>query len=251
MVNSAHDKLTEKINGRTIGIMSHGKSIYELEHRQSQFSELDICWASFNYYDLMQDNILNKMNKRLDIALECAAGRTKTFELLTRIPRMGEYIQKDCLVLSTWRLMRTQYEKMGLLNTYEEFKDDIILCDNILGILNVPNSLSLLIYTVAVCKPKQIILFGVDGYKKTQGDEFSTYFKPDLQKEYRKNLLGGKLEYTLHETTDDFEKLFLKSYEKYCDQFHVDTPKIYNCSPGSHFKSVNNLNYTEVLKKIK
>lgn len=251
MANKAIEKLKEKVKDKTVGILSHGKSIYELQEKRNRFKDLDICWASFNYYDLLDIEILHKMGEYLDIVLECAASRDKDFEVNTRFPRMMKYISLESIVISTWRLMRTQYEQMGIRNLYDDLlQKHTILADHILGELNVPNSLALLVYTIAVCEPKQIILFGVDGYTKKQGDEFATYFEPEKQKNYRQALLGGKLEYTLHETTADFEREFESLYKKYCYQLKVDPPKIRNCSPGTTFTKIPTVTYDELIKEF-
>lgn len=247
MDNSA---LKKRINGRIVGILSHGKSIEELENRIIELKDYNICWASFNYYNIFDRFILNKINKHLDIVLECAAGRTKEFELNIRIPRILVYGIIETMIISTWRLMRTQYEQMDLLNFYETFKDNILLADDLLGELNIPNSLALLICCITMGEPKKIILFGVDGYKREMGDEFNTYYKGSLQKEYREKLLG-KLEYTLHETSNDFENTFLNILESYCKKGNVKVPEIINCSPDSIFTIFRKVSYSELLNELK
>lgn len=251
MDNTTLKKLRAVIDGRTVAVMSHGASIYELKKRIRDFAPFDICWTSFNYYPIMEKEILIEIDRKLEIVLECAAGRTKEFETSIRVPRIVHYASKGTFILSTWRLMQTQYEQMGITHLVEPLIERYIyFCDHILGELNVPNSLALLVYSLCMGEPKNIILFGVDGYKKAQGDELSTYFMPEQQKEYRKELLGGNLEYTLHETTTDFERDFNNTLREYCIKLDKQRPMIYNCSPGTQFNKIINLSYDSIINEI-
>lgn len=200
----------------------------------------------------MDKFILSKINKKLEIVLEAADSDTRNYELDYRIPKMKEVIQRGDLVISTWRLLWTEYRKKNLGWFYEENKDKIALADDILGIIDVPNTLALLIYCVAVCNPKKIILFGVDGYKgKNDESEYTTYYKSEEAKIRRARQLQHRKNFTLKETSDNFDTWF--GIGLYCSYMNCNTeniPKIINCSPNSQFDSIRKINYNELKKEL-
>lgn len=245
------DKIREKINNRIVCIMSHGKSIETLETRITEFKDLDICWVSFNLFTVMNKFILSKINKKLDIVLDCAASSNIEYERNYRIPNILNAIyENNTLILSTARLMITQYNEYKLSQFYEINKDIILLVDNIFGRLDyTPNTLFLLIATIAVGKPKKIILFGVDGYSKSSTEVFSTYYKSELQRDRIKNLIStDNPESSLDKSTAAFQERFDWLYPDFCKRCNVDSPFIYNCSINSLITSkwFKQINYNEL-----
>ena len=251
MVKSAHDKIKHIVNNRVVAIMSHGKSIEELENRITEFKDYDICWTSFNYYSLMEDFILSKINKKLEIILEGADSDNVKYETDFRIPKMLEVIRRGNIPITTWKLMRTEYHKKGLQWFYNENKDNIVLADHLLDIINAPNTLSLLIYCIAVCEPKKIIMFGVDGYKgSANDDEYSTYYKPEFARQRRARQLKHRKNFTLKETSDNFETDFYKHLNLYCNKYNIKAPEIINCSPNSLFTCFKKANYESIKREL-
>jgi len=245
------NKLRKKVEGRTVAIVAQGSSIYELERRILEFKDYDICWTSFNLYSPIEKLILSKINKKLEIVLEAADSDNNEYEENYRIPKLKEVMDRGDLVLSTWRLLRTEYEKKGLKDFYENHVDNIVLADHLLKIITVSNTLCILIYCAAVCKPKRIVLFGVDGYKGASNErEYPTYYHPDLAQERRERLLKHRRHFSLIETSTDFENDFTKNLEEYCKQNNSEVPEILNCSPISIFNCIKKINYNELKEEL-
>ena len=245
------NKLRKVVKNRVVGIMSHGESIKELEQRAKEFKDYDICWVSFKHYNIMEDFILKKIDKKLEIVLDCSASKFKDFEIKTRIPTMKEHMKNNTLFLSTWRLLGTQYREMGLYDFYQRNKNNIVLVDDLFKRLDgTPNTLFLLISAIAVGEPKKIILFGVDGKKTESNDIFEGYYKPELQAQYRK-VSEGDVPFTLHYTTQAFETRFDKLYPDFCKRCNVKPPEVINCSPDSVYPLFKKITYDELHKELK
>jgi len=237
------------VKDRIVGIMSHGNSIEELEYNIEKYKDYNICWVSFNLFSIMEDFILNKINKKLEIILDCASSDFIGYELEIRIPRMLKIIKDNKLLISTWRLMKTEYDKYKL-DFYNKYLNKIVLVDKLFGRLDgTPNTLFLLIAAIATGKPKKIILFGVDGSKEIPDKTFKGYYKPALQAEHRKRLVGNK-PFTLHFTSNAFSDRFNKLYNDFCKRCKVKPAEIINCSPKSIFNIFRKISYNSLAKEL-
>lgn len=231
------ERIKQKINNRIVGILSHGKSIEQLEEKIYNLAKYDICWVSFNFYQLFDEFILKKINKRCEIILDCANCINKDFEKYIRIPSLQKIIKRNDIAISLWKLIIT-WELDDILL----FKDNLVLLDEYFNTNYVANTLALLIYTIASCNPQKIILFGCDGYTKDD-DGLISYYKPELQI-YRRILMRGNIEATLDRETKDFNRDFFGIYGSiFKKDYNIPT---YNCSINSNITIFPKIIYNEI-----
>jgi len=218
------ERLKQKINNRTVAILSHGKSVESLEDSIYQFKDKDICYVSFNYWQLFDEFILSKINKKLDIVLDCANAETLEYEESIRIPFMKRLFERGTTVLSVQKVL----DDWSVLKQ-KQYQDKIVLLDKYFNISTVANTLVLLIYAIARSNPKEILLFGVDGYTK-EDDGLSSYYKPDFQL-FRRLAIRLNNKVSLKRETNAFNETFYSNYkELFSEDYIIPT---YNYSKNS------------------
>lgn len=235
-------QIEQKINNRVVCILSHGKSIEALEYYIEDLEIYDICWASFNFYQLFEEFIFKKTNKKLEIVLDCADTDSILFENFIRIPSLKKIIERNDLVLSAKKLLNKWKNKhIDCL-----YKSKFILLEDYFAIDKVPNTLALLICAIAQGNPSKIILFGCDGYSKCD-DGLESYYKPEFQK-MRRLLIRGNLDATLDSETLNFNNNFLDYYKKIFDKkYNILT---YNCSKNSLINIFPKIDYNDIKSVI-
>lgn len=161
------DNLTKVIDKRVMAILLPGPSITELEEKIGQLEELDICYTSVNDFWIMEERILSKIDKNLDIVMcsskECnvPSGRHTQFldrddynlfvtEEMSFHHSLGEYKKKYADKLFFFNADRTgnalaQPSMEHPLNFLAQCSFSILLCLGIIG------------------GAKAIVLFGADG----------------------------------------------------------------------------------------
>ena len=241
------NRIEELVRNKTVGIIAFGKSISELESNIEKFRDKDIVWCTLNYFWILEP-ILEKINKRFDLVLNCA-----TFDGLEviqqqkaeeyRIPFLQNYIDKNGLVLSTKKFM-IQYLKNLKIDFYDRNKKNIFLLDDIIRKpFGLPNSLACLILACAKFAPSKILIFGMDGFVG-EGDDIDSYYKPKLIKECRTRM-WGHWHGSIKSTTFDFQNKFWDCYNRYIPDYKVN---ILNVSSESYFDIFPKLSSNEVLQ---
>lgn len=249
------------IKGKIVGIMSHGASISKLEEKIDLLRDKDIVWCSFNYWDLMEDCILSKINKKLDIVLDCAMtinyhygkfDNIRKYEKEIRIPNFIKLLNRGTLTITNRDLIKNKY---GVLFNNEDFYKQYGNLFTYMEDLNIQypempyNTLSRLLAITLIGKPKKIILFGLDGYMgENRGLE--TYYKPRLWLK-RKELLDEvvmkpKFKHMLRDDTIDAQNNYLKYCKTVCEVHNINLPEIVNCNPNSIIDVFRKINYEEL-----
>lgn len=255
-------RLRKQVNNRVVGVMLSGKSIEGLEKRIKEYKDYDICWVSINLFEVMEDYILSQIGKRLEMVfhsytLSLSREKKLAYELNHRIPRLRKFMHRpeQNYVLSTWRLMGSNYRSLGLYDFYKEYEKRIILIDYLFDTLTGVNSSILLLATLGVANPKKIITFGLDGTKLDSQNAIHSYYKEELQaKEKRMNYdIGDEREVIVPvtSTSASMEKTFPSIYEDYCNRCGIQKrPEIVNCSPGTMFSIFRNINYNQLKSEL-
>ena len=229
--------LKEIIKNRPIAILLHGSSIKELEERIEEFKDLDFCYVSINYFKIMQEKILSKINKELDLVY-CSNYK----EFLTRQQDIEEFLSKDNKKLLTTFECLWQTENEDFANQYADkihFCKMLVYEDN-----SYPNSLAVLLYNLIREGFYKIILFGCDGLLDEKEDDIdkisNTYFgKEQLKKEQR--------DWNLIVDTKKFNEYFTDAlWRKLKEEEYRDKLNIVNCSPESYIKVFKIINYDEI-----
>ena len=250
------EKLKEIINNRIVGIMAFGNSIKELEKYIIELKNYDICWATLNAFPVMEDYILSKIDKQLDIVFDCSTvieSQIMKYEDL-RLPRLDNFLARNynnCW-LTSYGITR-DLKAMNRGSILEEYKDKIIIVDNIFPtdcipyFMSVPNSITLLIGAMMYGKAKKIILFGYDGFNGFPEDAINSYYHPELAKKEQLIALGGYSDSNLNLGTHLFKKNFTRIYNDYRQLF--GNVEIINCSFNSVYDNIRKIKY-ENLKEI-
>lgn len=169
------DRLNQTIQKRAVGVVGFGKSVGELEKRMWEFRKLDICWASFNHFDIIEDYILRKINKLLDIVFKFTQVLAR-MDKIVMLPRLMERLEKEKLIVtSRYLLKQGHYNLPYVIKAFEKYKQNVVLLEDIRGnrnncILNIEcspnNSITHIINVLSLTNTKKIILFGFDGIRK-------------------------------------------------------------------------------------
>lgn len=251
------DKLKQIINKRPVAIMLHGKSISELEKRVNEYKDLDVCWASMNLFPVMEEFILKKINKKLDIVLDCSTvsdSLLSNYENNCRQPRLEKFLSKEYnnLWVTTMGIIELYSITMNKGNFIDTYKHKTLIVDTIFPpsqtakYMSVPNSLTLLIAAIMAGGATKIVLFGCDGYKGEVSIGIDSYFKPNLQRIERYNALGNSIDAGVNRDTEGFENKFISIYKQYKTIFNTNV-EIMNCSNTSIYKCLPKINYDEVI----
>ncbi len=249
------NKLEQIINGRTVCIMVHGTSIARLEQEISKLANKDICWASTGVFPMMEDYILSKINKKLDIVFDCATVAPhlwNAYELHMRLPRIHKFINRpgQNLWCTSHGVVRDTIKPL-VPHWIGEFKekifviDSLVAKDNVPKFMDAPNSTCLMIGTMLAGGASKIIIFGLDGYHGPTACPPTAYYHPEEIIKERKLALGEVNDGNINRDTNSFAKVFPDKLEMYRGFFNNRAP-VYNCSPDSIYDVIPKIHYEEL-----
>lgn len=261
------NKITEIIKGRTVAIMAHGSSIYKLEDYITKLKDYDICWTSLNQFTVMEDFILNKINKQLEIVFDTASVSSvflDSFENNVRLPNLYNFLKRDTnnlwatsfgIIRDSVKEFRPEWiakvwqneglgEDKGIFSDKIQIVDQLVEKEEVQHLMDVPNSLCLFLATLVASNVSKIILFGVDGYKKEECPSQVCY-QPELTKEYRKAAIGNESDAGITRDTRNFEARFPSLLQWYRERFKNNV-LIYNCSPNSYISVIEKIKYKDL-----
>lgn len=249
------DRLKDIIQNRTVCILNHGKSIEKLENYITELKDKNICWASLGLFPVMEEFILSKINKQLDIVFDCATvaeSFLRNYELHIRIPRIDRFLSRNYnnIWITSFGIVRDTIKGLKLIDFWIKHNSKTFIVDNIFPknrigcYMDVPNSITLLIASLLYGNAKRIIIFGLDGYKSSENN-INSYYKPELhQKEHL--LATGNIGNTgLVRDTIDFETRFSNILNMYRSLFK-NNASIYNCSNNTIYTCIEKINIEQL-----
>ena len=234
--------LQKVIRDRPVAILLPGTSIKELEERITELKDADICYASVNDFWIMEEKILSKIGKQLEIVL-CSAK-----ECNVPSKKHDKFLDRENVAFLT--------EDVSFHHSLDDYMDRYKdkLCffatDLMFDSLNCPSperpyhffaqaSFVVLLSMVLIGGAETVILFGADG-----GDRFQ-----------RGNYYGGWREtqsvWNLGYDTGFLNATIFKVLENVCVTHGVSKFRILNCSPGSYYCAFNTLNYDMTFKFLR
>ena len=233
-----HDasKLRSKIGDRTLGVMLHGASINELENRAKEFRDLDMCYMSINRFEVMERRILSKMGKRLDIVFLMSEQ-----EMPRRIQDLHRYLDRGDNILMTTFSTLSWLEREDYMHIIWNHDEQLYVMPRLLCRPVYPISLALILDQMVICKVRDIVLFGADGYVPDSENDvwnqekmLATYYDPGYFK--ATNRPCGLAFGTKH---------FNETYE------YDDTAlNVINCSENSHIKHFRKIGYDQLRETV-
>lgn len=241
------------IRNRPVAVLAHGKSLETLEKNIQQYKHLDICWVSLNLFTMVEDFILKKINKQLDIVLDCASVAVSFYQKYNaiRIPRLDSYLNRtnNNLWITTLGLIRDEIKPINQDFIYRHFHKTLMIDELVYPqMLDVPNSITLLLCTMAIGKAQKIIIFGLDGYNGKYEDNINSFYKPELHKQERLLAVGSIQASGVPRDTSDFNNRFIKIFKEYCKNYNINPPLMVNCSPNSVYTVIPKISYEESIK---
>ena len=231
--------LRKVIRGRPCAILLPGSSISKLKRRIKELKDLDICYASVNDYWIMEDAILSKIGKKLDIimrsAIECRVPGERDFAFLKR---------KGNFFIS---------ERAGYFENQMPLGD--FLSDRVLFFVaerseimhHVPSpeyplhffaqaSFTILTQILMIGGASLIVWFGADGGLLN----------------WRNLYFGGWASDSLDRLKYDTET-FNFTFQRLLSNVHNTwgkNPPLINCSEKSHYKVIKKVSYDEAFKEL-
>ena len=223
--------LKSVIRGRPCVILLSGPSVTKFRQLYRKLEDRDICYASVNDYWIIERNILDKLNKKLDIVMrsakECKVPCQPDFEFLDR-PFQNILISE-----------RAGYYEMNMplslfLAKYG-YKIFFFVAERSMMMRLVPNpqyplhffaqaSFTILTSILAIGGAPLIVIFGADG-GYIHGRELYIDGWRDSQLE--------RLQYDTELFNNTWPKL-----RQNLVQTHGVNPRILNASPRSHYKAM-------------
>lgn len=254
------NKLKKIINNRIVGVIARGRSAGELEKKINLLKDYDICWTSLNLFTPAEDYILNKINKNLEIVSDCSnVCNRDTFEPEVRRPRFERFLQRE--EANLLQISNTVIEDLKVTkqdDLLERYKEKIITIDEVFtnpsfpkAIWDAPpNSITLLLASLIAGQAKKIILFGYDGFNGNNMDSLDTYYKVELERDEKIKATGRFQVGSLVTDSRDFEKRWSRIYSMYKKCFNSNT-EIVNCSPGTMFTCIRQIDFNNLLNELK
>lgn len=255
------NRLLNIVSNKTVALVLHGKSTQELENNIDKFKNLDIIWVSLGIFDTIEEHILRKIDKELNIVFDTASipeSKVEKYELNIRIPRLRKFLSRNSnnLWITSHGLIRDSIFRTNQRNFYERFKHKILIADELFPkgqiqkYFDVPNSTTLFIGVLLCGGARKIFTFGLDGYRGSLRDGINCYYKPEAIRREREVILDSIEDEGMNRDTELFIKNFSKCIESYRKLFSNRCP-IYNCSANSLYEYPKKINYDQLLKDLK
>ncbi len=253
-------KMREIVRGRDVAVLLYGPSIKKFKNNLDEFSKFDLCFASLNKFNQLEQNILPD-NKKFELLMA-----TNPSDLNNRWSAYYEFLQSK----SENFLISSEYSFLGLNSNYgsmdsiiKEFDKKLLFINTNLFIPNIAtpihflpgNTLSVLLPALCLAAPKRIFIFGADGGKSES--ELSKRYDEELyffggvtgesdsiriKNEANRRLLNDALFF------DDIAKFQMMAISKL---FRLPLPEVYNCCPHSGYESFTKITCNKAIDILK
>jgi hypothetical protein len=264
-LSGAVDKFQQILQERPLGICLQGTSIQELEKRIEEFKDVSICWGAMNRFDIYQNYILNKINKKLQITLDVGEVKfVEDYERKIRIPRWKTYLLNPESLIITSEEILENIQTLCNWDILSEYSSQIMIIEKCRNI-HVPNSIMLYLIILAKLQVKKVILFGFDGFgnpkafkdtpiwdatefepQKYCNKTLTAYYKPETTLEER--LVGYQDEKAsdLHSNCPTLNDQYHKIMNLFCKENNVIEPEIVNCSINALYTVFRKISYDQL-----
>ena len=235
--------LRKIINGRPVAILAAGPSIRELEKRINELHHADICYFGLNNFSLQETHILAQIDKHYSVVM-CSA-REHMPDYINDIINFLNRDENNMFVSSFWRdtfeLMGSDFDLNQFLSKYDR---KLLFCsislERTVPNRNFPlhfilsNSLLVLIQIAIIGKASRIVLFGVDGYCKNNGEGY-----------YRNQCTSDDMRQktVLDDTNKYFNSIAPITIRNLYRTYNLSPIEILNCSEDSVCTPFPNVSY--------
>ena len=205
------------------------------------------CYATVNYFWILEDKILKKGGTRFDMVFASSP------DLNLPQPQFTEYLHRfdENALISTLDAFNPEHATVDYLQKYDRkflfFKSEHggiypyyywqgPTTDQPFTFWALP-SFAILIAILTIIGVKTIVLFGADG-GKTNNDMY--YGGWDSSS-------WGRLMYD----TNILNQIWDKALGQVCKLYNQEPPRIINCSPKSHYTCFEKMDYEETLEILR
>lgn len=239
------------VNGRPVAIVLPGFSVYELEERIEEFRDFDICYASINEWRLLEQDILNKIDKRVCILFNGAGPDWYIDDECSYLER------PDDNIFITERLNFKENDGENLNRLYSKYNKKLLIftsfyasgierpCEDFPLHIMRENSLSILTALITIAEPSAIIYFGADGGRITDEGLYhkniNDFIHPD----------GLLPELSLMRDTRWFNRNMKVTLGYTAKTHKVKIPEIINCSEKSYLDLFPKFSYTKTIEYLR
>ena len=226
-------RLRDLVAGRTVAVCAHGASIRELAARAPEFADLDFCYASLNYFSVIETEIVARMGRQLEIVYctsgeEAARRRKVIMRFLARSRRKALITCERVLRDRLGRAMRSWTHQTVLIDEPEGPRSQW------------PNSMTGLLLTLMGARAtSKIITFGLDGYLGPRASALDTYVGQERLRRERR--AGNIVTDTVH-----FNAHWPAWRDAYCARHDVPPVEVLNCSPKTVITPIPVITYDEL-----
>lgn len=226
-------RVTDIVDGRPVFILLHGKSIKQLETYITRFKDKRICYASVNYFTIMEERILAKIGKRISILWASSPQNIQE-----RMPAVNRFLErKEKNILCTHPPAVYLYNGQKGVRFLERFREKIWVD------ITPPRNLNSVLFLLPILIEegvRTIILFGADGCAGglERDGIVATYYNPEKYDDGRGvGIVRDTARFNIH----------IKDILPLAKSSGVE---LLNCSPGSYLEHIKKIRYDELLNYV-
>jgi len=244
--------LQDTIAGRPVAILAAGPSIYTLEDRIEELSDVGICYFGMNNYTVQETAILHKINKRFSVIM-CSAREGIPY-IMDDIVAFLDRDEDNMFISSFWRdtfELIPDFNPERFFVTYDKkliffnltFERTVPSTNDPLHFI-VANSLLVLIQMAIIGKASSIVLFGADGgapqdskewFHKQNDSGYRGVTTGDLVRDAKKDILKDTLTF--------FNPIVSTALNNLYKTYGLTPIKILNCSENSFYTTIPKVSY--------
>ena len=250
------EHLRKLVAGRDLVLLLYGPSAHGLADKMDVFRDIDVCFASVNKFDEVENNLLRPVGRQLDIVVT-----SNPSDIRQRWDAYHDFLARESVNM----LIATNYVLTSLRPPYSVDRRFIELFDKKLLFFEsdsqVPptpitplhllaaNTLSIALPLLALAKPRRIFIFGADG-GGTDGGEQAYFFGETAEVD---NTARRQQEAVRRLTNEAFfcDHVAPFSILAMTKLFGSPAPEIYNCCPHSNYRAFTRVSSDEGLALLK
>ncbi len=222
-------ELRTVVRERPIGLLLHGNSIAEFETRADEFAPLDLCYMSVNRFNPVEDNILRKMWRQLEL-LFCFSEQ----DMPLRYTIIMEFLDRP-----THNILITSYSALSWLqpgqwrDMLRDYGHKIHIRPRLLCRPAYPPSILFILDMLQELDIHNIILFGADGWLPS-----------DMKDKWNQKAMAA----TYYHGTD--RPVGLVKDTLLFNKLYIPRGGVWNCSPGSHLTGIPVITYDRLKETV-
>uniref|UniRef100_A0A6M3KXY7 Uncharacterized protein n=1 Tax=viral metagenome TaxID=1070528 RepID=A0A6M3KXY7_9ZZZZ len=237
------ERLIERVAGKVVCILLHGKSVAKLEQCPELLSDPELVIASLNYFQPVEERILSRIGSQLNLIL-C----TSETEIKKRILGIKEALDRPDYPL----FITTVYALQQIPKPWEfvaDYRSKIILAvkpDPWPRSTRMPPSLVIYLQALTAANAKRVVLFGCDGADPT------ITVKQQKRSYYRTEMFMDRSRHTeISLDTQFLNTHYIDAIQRPLYKMWGRRLEVINCNPASWVKVFPTCQYTDVKQYLK